>query len=81
MIMEFTITVFTNLVDDNGFLGIDHVRFYVASFTRQKLVPDALEDANMKEDELIFVHWFFTRYVKANKKYLDTSALIGVRHV
>ncbi len=30
----------------------------------------ALEDANMKGDELIFVHWFFTRYVKANTEYL-----------
>nr|MDO8119271.1 hypothetical protein [Candidatus Sigynarchaeota archaeon] len=29
----------------------------------------ALEDANMKGDELLFAHWFFTSYIKANKKY------------
>lgn len=31
---------------------------------------NALERANLKEDEMVFINWLFTRYVKANKKYL-----------
>jgi len=31
---------------------------------------NALENANLKEDEMLFIHWFFSRYVKANNKYL-----------
>jgi len=31
---------------------------------------NALENANLKEDEMVFIHWFFSRYLKANNKYL-----------
>lgn len=34
----------------------------------------ALERANMKGDDFPFVHWFFTKYIKANKKYLQSIA-------
>jgi Fic family protein len=36
---------------------------------------NALEASNIKEDELRFVHWFFTRYIKANKRYMDSPYL------
>ena len=30
----------------------------------------ALENSNLKEDEAIFINWFFTRYIKASSIYL-----------
>ncbi|MEX2680232.1 MAG: Fic family protein [Candidatus Sigynarchaeota archaeon] len=31
---------------------------------------NALEAANLKNDDMRFVHWFFTRYIKANQRYV-----------
>lgn len=31
---------------------------------------NALENANLKEDDMIFIGWFCKRYIKANEKYL-----------
>ncbi|MBN2152772.1 MAG: Fic family protein [Candidatus Lokiarchaeota archaeon] len=39
-------------------------------FIIRKGYYQALENANMKGDEMAFVHWFFTRYIKANMEYL-----------
>ena len=33
----------------------------------------ALENANLKEDDTIFINWFFTRYIKANSMYSQSS--------
>ena len=32
---------------------------------------NVLEAANLKEDELRFVHWFFTHYIKSSQRYLE----------
>lgn len=31
---------------------------------------NALENANLKEDDMIFIDWFCKKYIKANEVYL-----------
>jgi Fic family protein len=33
----------------------------------------AIDKANLQEDEMKFISWFFTRYLKANEKYIKAS--------
>jgi hypothetical protein len=33
----------------------------------------AIDNANFQEDEMKFISWFFTRYLKANEKYIKAS--------
>ncbi len=40
-------------------------------FKIRKGYYDALEAANLKADELRFVHWFFTHYIRANQRFLE----------
>lgn len=30
---------------------------------------NSLENANLKEDDMIFIRWFFKNFIKANKRY------------
>jgi len=40
------------------------------SYEMRQSYYNALERANLKDDKTVFINWFFTRYIKANKKYL-----------
>jgi Fic family protein len=81
-IMKFRFVSIHPFDDGNGRVSrlmmnflLYHARYpmFNIEFVIRKGYYRALEDANMKKDEFIFVHWFFTRYIKANKKYLGNN--------
>ncbi len=58
MIMNF-------VLHHNGYPMLD------IKYTNRRDYYKALEKSNVKEDETAFVQWFFKRYVKENKEYLE----------
>ncbi len=53
------------VLDRNGFPMLD------IPYDKRAGYYTALEKSQTKEDEIIFLNWFFKRYIKENRKYLD----------
>ena len=43
----------------------------IIDYTNRRSYYNALETSNVKNDESIFTLWFFRRYLKENRKYLN----------